>query len=1305
MRDERRTSVRVSFSCRAQLMLMGHAMLGCRVSDLCSGGFYLTQIMGLTRMIEDPVNPVVEGALAEVLVFLTGREGEAPLRFSTCVRRIEQDSLGVELTAAGSVHITSLLEMAKGQQQQASRDLPQRPPQPSLAVRSELVARLRSPLDHALSAVLDDFFEAAATRLLASASQAANNTEQTQYFDLMGELKKRRQIFSKQYRRQLLDAWDAFSRPEVVIKEIAQQQPENDLSVVDKEEFEDWLTINVMVGNAEAKYRQQMDWLQARLSVLAGRDLDATNTPLGPDYIYGCMQNTTEMINTTARLQKELYKIFESAMLPRLGELYGLFNEQLKAAGVLPDVEKRRKARRNANTAQVSDPARVSAGDVRDTGEQSLSQQESSDGGPASQPIEPPRSEPPVGSTASLEAIHNLLSWRRSSVNPPTQDATTAANNDEFVAPGAKSGKAGQWSQLELMAALTVLQGQLQDTSARASDKDLREQLASTLQSSDPQQRQFSGIQQDCLDIVDSLFEVLMDHHDIPEKVQPWLKAQQVPLLKVLVQDQTFFTNARHPARQVLNKMARLAAAPSGAVESMQKTLKGYCDRILTEFDRDPAVYESVHQELEKLENRQLQAIDRNTQRLVRSCDGQQKLKQAKQVVGCEIDLRIGGRKVPPVVPLLLDTGLRDAMVLTYVRESVNSDNWRELWQLFDQLLEWLGVRKRREVGAELERTLETEALLDMVEGYLDIPAVDPYQRDQVIEQLRQTLLRGLESSDRHDWVAVPVISAVDSADRESIDEEENTENERWRQRAKRLNVGDWLGQIEGEDRESDIKLAWVGDGFSSFVFVNRQGLKAIDYDLDELAQAMSEGLLPIDHKGEDSLLDRGMFNIVQNVYRDMAYQTSHDQLTGLLSRKSFEKQLYNLINSGSEDIRTHTLCFIDVDFFKAVNSNCGTEAGDQLLQEIALTLGESEYPILMSGRVGGNEFALVLENMELEDAMVAAESLRHGVEAMDFSWGGQNLPQTVSVGVAEINSSVNSASALLHNASTACVQAKEGGRNQTVAYHSQAEFSQQSDEMSMLALVQKVLEEDLLELRCQRIQNLSSPTAPGHYEVLLSVRDGEGLDIPLEAFIQAAEKHNRMAAVDRWVISSMFEWIVNNPLQANLMGSYSINLSGNSLNDNRLMDFILEQFSTTGVSPERICFEVTETATITHIAKTADLIRELKRFGCRFSLDDFGTGLSSFAYLKQLPVDYLKIDGVFIKEIAESSVDYAMVKSIKEVGHFMGMEVIAEYAESESILHCLREIGIDYAQGYAVEHPQPLSYYKEYYSDPVSVP
>ncbi len=1293
-------------------MLMGHSVVPCRVADLCSSGFFLTQISDVPRLLSDLFNPLVVGSEAEVVVMPS--EGlDHPLRFRTRITRIESDSLGVELVTPGHADALTLLAIATENNKASSRDDLASGQRPVSTARVTLVERLRDPLSQALDQILEHFFDLAADKLLVLASQAVNNTIQTQHFDLIGELNNRHDLLSQRFRRPLLKAWAAFAEKDVKIKAIRSSRTESDLSVVDKDEFEDWLTINVMVTNAEAEHRQQIEWLQGRLSVLAGREIDSAHNPLSPDYIYGCLHDATQVLSAPPSLLQQLYKIFEVASLSRLDDLYRLFNTQLKDSGILPDIETRRKKTR-VSPAETSAFEGVQT-DVTDSESPVLSPESAAASGSVASSAKAEQ-EQPVSATAvahsvpnavpnaPLKVVQDLLAWRResaSNINGSQQVTTDGTGlsatqgNSESNSVTTSASNAPDWTEVELMDALTTIQGALQSQPLPDSGVNLRTQLSGVLQTEPGGEagREFTGSQQDYIDIVDSLFDSLVENQNIPDKVKPWLRTQQVPLLKVLVRDQSFFSNTDHPARQVLNKMSKLACAPSGAVESMQKTLRGFCDKILNEYDNDPRVYEDVDAELSKLEARQNQAVERNTQRLVRTYEGQQRLLKAKRIVGCEIDLRIGGRLVPPVILELFDIGLRDIMVLIYVREGIKSESWKDQWQLVDQLLDWLGVRSHWGGGTSLERSLEADAFLEMIVRHLDSPAIDRFQRDEVMDSLRELLTKDASEHDRSRWVKVPILSEA----RDTVKPSRTADDElqRWRQRAKRMQVGDWLAPISQEDQQEQIKLAWIGDGFSSFVFVNKQGLKAIEYDLDALAKAMSEGLVPTEHV-EESLLDKGMFKIVQNVYRDMAYQTSHDQLTGLLSRKAFETKLRSLMETTYGSSTTHSLCYIDVDFFKAINSNCGTEAGDQLLQEIALVLDADDIPVLMGGRVGGNEFAVVLENQELDSGVAYAEQLRRSVEGMEFFWKEEKLPQTVSIGVCELGGNMDPSVDLIKQATSACQQAKDAGRNRVVAFQYKEEAEEKKSEMGMLAFIQRALDEKLLGLRCQQIKYIGTEGASGHYEVLLTVRDEEDNNVPLDSFIMTAEKHNRMQTIDRWVISNILEWIAANPRQAKKMGSYSINLSGNSLNDDHLMEFILECFSKTGVDPKMICFEVTETATIENIAKTADFIREMKKFGCRFSLDDFGTGLSSFAYLKQLPVDYLKIDGVFIKDIAESSVDYAMVKSIKEVGHFMGMGVVAEYVESEDIIRCLREIGIDFAQGYAIERPKSLAHYQK---------
>ena len=283
------------------------------------------------------------------------------------------------------------------------------------------------------------------------------------------------------------------------------------------------------------------------------------------------------------------------------------------------------------------------------------------------------------------------------------------------------------------------------------------------------------------------------------------------------------------------------------------------------------------------------------------------------------------------------------------------------------------------------------------------------------------------------------------------------------------------------------------------------------------------------------------------------------------------------------------------------------------------------------------------------------------------------------------------SISTILKHADLACMSAKQGAGNKVVKFNeSDSEQIRQDSVMSWAGKVDHALaSKDLLQVRCQKIAPVNSPdTESPHYEILLGVLDDAGKLISPEGFIEAAEQFNRMPKVDRWVVTAAFEWMENTLLKVGQVHGFSINLSGHSINEDSFLDFLLNKIKNSPVTTEKICFEVTETATISNLNYAADFINEVKKLGCKFSLDDFGTGLASYEYLQKLPVDYLKIDGIFIKDIVKNTNNYAMVKSINELGHFLGKETIAEYVENDEILGVLKEIGVDYAQGYGVEKP-----------------
>ncbi|MBC1220117.1 EAL domain-containing protein [Nostoc sp. UCD121] len=424
---------------------------------------------------------------------------------------------------------------------------------------------------------------------------------------------------------------------------------------------------------------------------------------------------------------------------------------------------------------------------------------------------------------------------------------------------------------------------------------------------------------------------------------------------------------------------------------------------------------------------------------------------------------------------------------------------------------------------------------------------------------------------------------------------------------------------------------------------------------------------------------------------RQLSWQASHDPLTGLVNRQEFERQLEQALYLAKIDYQVHALCYMDLDHFKIVNDTCGHQAGDELLRQITLLLQEKIRKADTLGRFGGDEFGLLLNQCTLEQALRIVNELLDCVQQFRFVWQEQVFSIGVSIGLVSIDKSTESLAEVISTADAACYTAKNRGRNRVyVAQADDQERLQQRDQMQWANRISQALESDWFCLYVQRIAAIA-PVAEkcDHYEVLLRLRNEQGnLVLPM-AFIPAAERYNLMHLIDRWVISTLFRnW---SSFVSDEQSIYAINLSGSSINDEQFINFLYEQFTLYPISPQRICFEITETVAIANLLKAKQFIQSLQRMGCRFALDDFGVGMSSFTYLKSLPIDYLKIDGSFIRNIIENPVDNAIVTAITQISSVMGIQTIAEFVENDAILERITALGIDYAQGYNIAVPCPL--------------
>jgi len=422
---------------------------------------------------------------------------------------------------------------------------------------------------------------------------------------------------------------------------------------------------------------------------------------------------------------------------------------------------------------------------------------------------------------------------------------------------------------------------------------------------------------------------------------------------------------------------------------------------------------------------------------------------------------------------------------------------------------------------------------------------------------------------------------------------------------------------------------------------------------------------------------------------QQISWQASHDNLTRLLNRYAFDLKLAQMVKIAKQYDQKHMLLYLDLDQFKIVNDTCGHIAGDELLKQISDLLTQQARHKDVLARLGGDEFAILLIDCAISDGFKVAEGIRKAIQDFRFCWRDKTFCMSISIGMVEINTECENPNYVLGKADTACYVAKDAGRNKIHLYKPKDnEAAQRHGEMNWVSRIQKALDEDFFILYAQQIV-ATSPKDNNYFEVLIRLEEKEGQIIPPGAFIPAAERYGLIGALDRWVIRKVFHTVQKNRSFFKQKGcKLAINLSGTSLTSDETLKFIIESFNRYQVPASMIRFEITETAAITNLTSANYFIQKIKALGCSLSLDDFGSGLSSFAYLKNLPVDSLKIDGAFVKDMHVDPIDKAMVESINQVGHVMGLKTVAEFVENDEIIKLLKNIGVDYLQGYGVHKP-----------------
>ncbi len=474
-----------------------------------------------------------------------------------------------------------------------------------------------------------------------------------------------------------------------------------------------------------------------------------------------------------------------------------------------------------------------------------------------------------------------------------------------------------------------------------------------------------------------------------------------------------------------------------------------------------------------------------------------------------------------------------------------------------------------------------------------------------------------------------------------------------------------------------------------------KQGIAPQPYQIEYKAKDGSDR--QIEFRERPVLDEQGKVLAIEGIGRDVTselllqhkirYQADHDQLTGLLNRYAFDSRLQQLLASQQQAI----LCYIDMDQFKLVNDSCGHLAGDELLRHVANILATDLAEQDVLARIGGDEFCLIYIGCSLLQATNKLQQLFGRISAFRFRWEQKIFTVAASIGVLELSGQHLNTVDVLKAADSACYFAKSAGRNR---YHivnaGAAELNHRQNELDLVSLIQQAIDQHQFELYYQLIVPLQAQGGGVHYEMLLRLKDNQGKAVSPAVFIPLAERFGLMQHIDRWVFNQVLDSLEAHPAHLDELEKVAINLSGLSLGDEQLLSHILQRFAGSRVPPAKICFEITETAAVTNMASAGRFIQALKQIGCRFALDDFGAGMSSFSYLKNMAVDFVKIDGSFVRNMALDATDYAMVKAIAEIAVSLGKTTIAEFVTDQQVSQLLTELGVAYGQGYALHQPQP---------------
>lgn len=1327
----------------------------CSVKDFCIGGMLLTweqsdvaRNPNLTTLIRNDELKVS----VDVPALSTSEAKQYSL--TAAIARINDQTMGLAFKHPDSNAIASIQQLAKISVQQSqhktsafkAQEENESPHFNSNAVKlacskynesqqKQILGQSLNIISDFINETIRNYFKVLNKQFQENINKAKDKAEQNELFSSINKFEKFEQAVAERIKKESIKPFTDYARNNRFDLDYLQKNSgTNKIGLIEKEAFEDWLVVKVMASKAENNNNDKLIELQHRFTELSGLKPGIDNNPISPTVVCYAFNSSMASLPLTLEFKKIIFSTFEQEVVLNLVNLYNRLNEQLENAGILKDFDivdhlakitqkqvEKPNSEQPANFENNATKQEHTKAQGENRGADKANPQNSTRHGTEnrngvtpssqnnSQTIVPPELMQSLGNNPQLEgsvlrtqlqsahkastAIQQFEIHKRIAESAADTVKQLISNHKQkstriFSLPHAENEQAPIIENKQFVKKLNALQsGTEHNVTAKLSERIYQE-----LQDEQHQEQRLEDSQNAALNIIERLFESIFDIPSIDGTIRPWIKKLEIPFFKLLIKDDDFLQNIDHPARKVLNTVAKLGKSGLGNNEQNLYLIEQSLEKIIQEFDQDISIFNSANHELESLLNRQEKIYNKNIERVQEHAEGQFKIKAAQRFVDHTLENIIAGKQAPKALLTLLDAGWRELLNLTMIRFGSDSEQWKEYENVMHSLMQAINPEEAKPELPSLLRSIKT--------GLNTVSPNGQFNDERTVSELRTLLTAKRDETS----VNAPVVDVPEgSFDSRMLKESESSEDI-WVRRAKKLSIGTWLEvdtQAEIFDNEDEpehnqklqkvqIRLAWIDQDAEDFVFVNHQGMKIVDIQVKTLANMLREKQAQIIDDQDQPIVNIGLDRMVHKFYEQLVHHSSHDELTGLLNRREFERQIKIALNEARQNASNHIVACFDLDAINQIKEQHNSTVGDYLLENSARLLRENTPKTSLHARIDETKFAILLKDINQKSAEVILKNLIKVFKNSKFTWRMNKLELYTSIGICKVTENSESVSSLLSDALEACSKAMLEGIN-TLQYS-----DEKSNKKSALEAWEKRLNNAIannrLRLHCQKIRALNDSSDKDQYEILLSMQDEQGNDIDTTDFIHAAECFGKMQLIDRWVIKNVLIWLQKDPENIHKFTSCGINLSSDSLNDESLLYYIFENLVAYERVPRtKLCFEVSESTAVNNVDDLADFVQEMQNIGCQFSLDDFGSESSSYSFIKNLPLNYVKIDGSFIRNMNQNENDFAMVKSINEMVHFMGKKTIAKQVEDQATIDKLREIGVDFIQGYAVEAPIAL--------------